>query len=70
MLPYTVHGVLAGAYAARNPLAMLTHASVNDGATALCNRVRIANLCDLQEEGPPSCPHCLRVIYRGSDRQP
>jgi hypothetical protein len=58
----TVHGVLAGAYkGGRLSLkATLTHASRDGGDTAICGKVKEYSLCDLEEEGPPSCPVCAK----------
>jgi hypothetical protein len=58
---FTVHGVLAGAYAGKNPslASTLTHASTDGGNSAICgNRVKEGSLCDLEEEGAPTCPRC------------
>ena len=62
MAKMTVHGVLAGAYRGRrNKLdAMLTHASDDEGWTAVCGNVAEGNLCDVKEAGPPSCKPCAR----------
>lgn len=63
---YTVHGLLAGAYkGGRQSLtAMLTHASTDEGVTALCGKVKADSLCDMEESEPPTCPHCLRKIAK------
>jgi hypothetical protein len=57
----TVHGVLAGAYRGKRASlkATLTHASTDDGATAICERVEPGNLCDLVIDAEPTCPECL-----------
>jgi hypothetical protein len=65
----TVHGVLAGAYAARGrgqthigsgPL--LTHASADGGDTAMCGRVSEGSLCDEVLDTAPTCPVCARRL--------
>lgn len=58
---FTVHAVLAGAYKGKGKSLKdtLTHASV-DQLNALCGKVAEGNLCDLEEEGPPSCATCAR----------
>lgn len=62
---YTVHGLLAGAYkGGRASLAaMLTHASLDEGATALCGKVKPDALCDM-EEPELTCPACLRKVAK------
>ena len=61
---YTVHGVLAGAYKGKDigERVLLHHASLDDGGTALCKRVREDMLCDMYETGEPTCPICLKRI--------
>ncbi len=65
---YTVHGVLAGAYAGRGRKGeigsgpLLTHASADGGDTAVCGRVSEGSLCDVEEEGAPTCPVCARRL--------
>ncbi len=66
---HTVHGVLAGAYAARGRGqskievgTLLTHASADGGDTALCGRVREGSLCDLELDTAPTCPVCARKL--------
>lgn len=56
----TVHLVLAGAYKGRSVShrALLSHASIDGGRTALCRRVKEDALCDLVEAGEPTCPTC------------
>ena len=55
----TIHAVLAGAY--RGDLrTTLTHASADDGRTALCKRIKEWSLCDAVEPGPPTCPTCAK----------
>jgi hypothetical protein len=64
----TIHSVLAGAYGHRGrlqptrPESLLTHASLDDGDTATCKRVKQGNLCDYHESGPPTCPTCQRRL--------
>lgn len=60
MTALTVHAVLAGAYRGRkvSERALLTHASSDGGRTALCRRVQPDMLCDMVEDGPPTCPTC------------
>lgn len=62
---YTVHGVLAGAYAGRNPKLenLLTHASADEGRTALCGRVKEDNLAD-EESGAPTCARCAKLAAK------
>ncbi len=57
----TVHGVLAGAYRGKRLKlrALLTHASTDNGSTAICGHVAEGNLCDAVEVGPPSCKKCF-----------
>jgi hypothetical protein len=68
---YTVHGVLAGAYARDiSATKLLTHASQDESATSVCKRVREGNLCDMSEDGPVTCPVCLqRIASRGLTRK-
>lgn len=54
----TYHGVLAGAYKG-GIRSTLTHASVDQGITALCGKVKEDALCDW-EEPAATCPACLR----------
>jgi hypothetical protein len=63
---YTVHGVLAGAYAGRNPklASTLTHLSADEGNSPLCKRVKVDSLCDQIEEGAPTCPACARLAAK------
>jgi hypothetical protein len=59
----TVHGVLAGCYRGKraNLKVLLTHYGVpGDTENALCGRVSDHGLCDLELEGPPTCPVCVR----------
>jgi hypothetical protein len=62
----TVHSVLAAAYPGKSRAKLdgplLTHASVDDAATALCGRVKPGHLCDEIEEGEPTCKHCVRKL--------
>jgi hypothetical protein len=64
----TVHGVLAGAYkGGRMSLkATLTHASADQGSTALCGKVKADSLCDLEMEEPPTCPACARKMAKAA----
>lgn len=64
-MDYTVHAVLAGAYrGGRLSLkATLTHASLG-GDTAVCGRVAEGALCDLEEEGLPTCKACLSAVRK------
>lgn len=63
---YTVHGVLAGAYAGKNPKleSTLTHLSVAGEMTALCKRVKPDSLCDEEEPGAPTCPRCAKLAAK------
>lgn len=64
--PYTVHGVLAGAYKGKDISArtLLTHASQDETDSSVCKRAK--NLCDVVESGPVTCPLCLeRIAKRG-----
>ncbi len=62
---YEVRGVLAGAYkgARKNLEVCLTHlvlTSESKGDLAVhCGGVEIDNLCDMVEEGAPTCKKCL-----------
>jgi hypothetical protein len=70
--PYTVHGVLAGAYRGRDigERALLNHASQDDGRTALCRKVKADSLCDWPE-AEVTCQACLqRIATRGLVRTP
>jgi len=62
--PYTVHGVLAGAYRGKDigERALLTHASQDECHTAICKTVKPDMLCDTEEDGPVTCPICLQRI--------
>ena len=68
----TVHGVLAGAYRGNGGRGMgprdgaptLSHASADGGRTALCGRVREDSLCDLEEEGAPTCSVCAKKLAK------
>ena len=66
MAKFTVHGVLAGAYKGRDisERALLRHASVNGGDTALCGTVKADSLCDMEEEGLPTCAKCLAKLEK------
>jgi hypothetical protein len=66
----TVHGVLAGAYRGNRAKldALLTHASVDGGSTALCGNVAEGNLCDAIEPEPPSCKRCFRRAVRDHEK--
>lgn len=71
--PYTVHGVLAGAYKGKDisERALLNHASQDDSATAVCKTVRQYSLCDMVEDDAVTCPTCLeRIARRGLVRKP
>lgn len=65
--PYETRGVLAGAYAGKNPPLkyVLTH-TVSGDDEPLCKRVRAESMCDVairEPDGapsPPRCPVCLR----------
>lgn len=66
--PYTVHGVLAGAYRGKDigARALLNHASQDESGTAVCKTVKPGMLCDMPEDGPVTCPVCLqRISTRG-----
>jgi hypothetical protein len=59
----TTHGVLAGAYLNRGKASLrttLTHASADDGRTALCGGITEWSLCDEVLESPPTCKRCAR----------
>ena len=70
--PYVTRGVLAGAYAGKNPPLkyMLTHTVSAAGGTGddepLCTRVRAESMCDMDmvepsgKPTPPTCPVCLK----------
>lgn len=62
----TVHGVLAAAYPGKSRAKLdgplLTHASTDEGGTALCGRVKAGHLCDVVEDGAPTCTHCARKV--------
>jgi len=62
----TVHGVLAAAYPGKSKAKLdgplLTHASTDDAATALCGRVKPGHLCDVVEDGEPTCKQCARKL--------
>jgi hypothetical protein len=68
---FTVHGVLAGAYARDiSAVKLLRHASQDEGGTAVCKKVKEGNLCDMAEEGEATCPVCLeRIATRGLKRK-
>jgi hypothetical protein len=61
-----VRGVLAGAYVSLKNC--LTHAVVvgADGrdVRVLCSRVKLDNMCDLVEEGAPTCPTCAKRMAK------
>lgn len=63
-MAYTTHGVLAGAYKGRDisKRKTHTHASADEGDTAVCGKVLPGDLCDLVEDGEPTCPVCRRRI--------
>jgi hypothetical protein len=66
-LTFRTHGVLAGAYlggARSNPNRMLTHTALGDDLTPICGRIRRDMLCDVEEEGLPTCAACLRHMLR------
>lgn len=56
----TVHAVLAGAYKTGidNAKRLLLHASIDGGRTTLCKKVKADRLCDIREEGRPTCEIC------------
>lgn len=60
--PYTVHGVLAGAYRGKRERVLLRHASQDECHTAVCKTVKDDMLCDVVEDGPVTCPMCLQRI--------
>jgi hypothetical protein len=62
--PYTVHDVLAGAYRGHRVALdkLLTHASTDEGVTALCGKIKKYNLCDEILDKPVTCPACARKI--------
>lgn len=58
-------GVLAGAYRGSSSKILLTHASADDGDTALCGRVRPGHLADEFSDTAglnrrPTCPLCAK----------
>lgn len=63
-----VRGVLAGAYKGKGRKALEqgsaatlhTHATADDGRTALCKRVGEWHLADLPEQGEPTCLVCAK----------
>ena len=61
----TVHAVLAGAYKGKSlkSRALLSHASDNEGVTALCGKVKADSLCDVHEE-ELTCPACIKAVAR------
>jgi hypothetical protein len=63
---YEVHGVLAGAYAGKNPKleSTLTHASLPETwEDAICGRVKPGSLCD-QIEAELTCPRCIAKVAK------
>lgn len=60
----TIHGVLAGAYRTGLERTLLTHASADDGRTALCGKVKEYNLCDEALDEAPTCTTCARKAAR------
>jgi hypothetical protein len=62
----TVHGVLAAAYPGKSKAkldgSLLTHASTDEGETALCGKVKAGHLCDVVEDGEPTCKYCARKL--------
>jgi hypothetical protein len=72
LTPYTVHGVLAGAYRGKDisARALLRHASQDESYTAVCKTVKADTLCDMVEDGDVTCPVCLqRIAARGLTRK-
>lgn len=66
--PYTIHGVLAGAYRGKalEERTLLTHASQDEAHTSVCKRVKIGMLCDQITNRPVTCSVCLeRIAKRG-----
>jgi hypothetical protein len=61
----TVHGVLAGAYRGKSAASYLTHASLG-GHDSICKRVKPGMLCDVEEEGPPTCPVCAARMAKAA----
>jgi hypothetical protein len=62
----TVHDVLASRYPGGRNAKLentLTHASVDDGRTALCNRVAADSLADIAH-GPITCKRCLSKVSK------
>jgi hypothetical protein len=62
-------GVLAGAYKAKNPKSLLTHAcEVNERnypVRVLCKRVDVDHIMPDYDTGEgPTCPVCLRKVKR------
>lgn len=60
--PVTVHSLLASAYRGRSEeRATLDHASLDDGRTALCGRVKPDTLADVGGDAV-TCPACLKRL--------
>lgn len=62
---HTVHGVLAGAYRGKGAdlRNLLTHASLDDGSTAICRKVKTDALADA-EESEVTCPTCIARLAK------
>lgn len=68
-MSYTIHGVLAGAYRGKDVAdrTLLTHASLDNGETSLCARVRRHGLFDEAldpQETSTTCSQCKRALSR------
>lgn len=73
-MPFETRGVLAGAYTARNPRSLLTHAVELDTSgseiAVLCTRVNLDSIVDrygmteTQAAAPPSCPVCAKRLAK------
>lgn len=63
---FTVHHVLAGAYAGKDlrQRVLLAHASIDGGDTAICGRVKDGNLCDFIVDVEVNCAACIRKIKK------
>lgn len=61
--PYTVHGVLAANYRGKalSKRVLLTHASLDQGSTAICKRVKDGELAEA-EDGEPTCLRCISGV--------
>lgn len=63
--PYTVHGVLAGAYHGRRGIedrALLTHVLLEGRKRSPCGLSLDESLCDVEEKEEPTCPRCRKRV--------